>query len=705
MKRCAIYARYSTDLQSPTSIEDQVRLCRAYAERQAWLVVAVFEDRALSGASTQPRQGYQQLLGAALSPTPPFDIVLVEDVGRLTRDTSETLRVYQRLQFRGIEIVGVSDGIQTSQRGAKVHLTIKGLTNELYLDDLREKTHRGLTGAFVRGLSAGGRLFGYRTVPVSVEERPGKHTRPARFEIEAGEAAIVDRIFRNYANGRSMKAIAYTLNLEGVPFPAKGTKRGPARQGWALSTIHTMLRNEKYAGVWTWNKTRFLKDPDTGRRRPVPRPLAEWVVEERPDLRLIEPGLWTAVQERLKLLASRFADGPGRRPKGGAHIAYSLHPLSGLLRCGLCNARMVAHVTTRQKGSTVHRYSSYRCSFATHKGPGVCLHRVGYRQDRLEAALLEKFREAMTPQMIDALAQAVNVQIEAAFQGRHVRSAAVKSEVLQLEREAGNLVRFLAAGNESMMVRDELKTLEATLQVLRMELTESENTGSTRPPRMHRGWLMAKLERIEELARQDPVRARAEIIKHLEGDLLVWPKPSDPGQRRAEVVGRVKADSLLRDQEAVCLQLVAGARFEAVTFWGCGPGAATVTCPFSASRSRWTKALRSTGTPPSGRTKQEHLTTSHIQLMMPSGCLEEERWRNHVWRHESPQCGRSTGTTRARSASSTKACWRAHSPWPRSGYSTSWLTGRPRLRATSARTSASITATSAASCAASRGTG
>jgi len=73
-------------------------------------------------------------------------------------------------------------------------------------------------------------------------------------------------------------------------------------------------------------------------------------------------------------------------------------------------ARMVAHVTTRRKGSTVHRYSSYRCSFATHKGPAVCLHRVGYRQDRLEAALLEKFREAMTPQMIDALAQAVNAQ-------------------------------------------------------------------------------------------------------------------------------------------------------------------------------------------------------------------------------------------------------------------------------------------------------
>jgi DNA invertase Pin-like site-specific DNA recombinase len=159
VRGCAIYARYSSDLQSPTSIDDQVRLCRAYADAQGWTVVRIFEDRALSGFASESRQGYQELLAAALGTTSPFDVILVEDLGRLTRNTGEALRLYQRLQLKGIEIVGVSDGIQTNQRGAKVHLTIKGLTNELYLDDLRDKTHRGLTGAFLRGLSAGGRIL------------------------------------------------------------------------------------------------------------------------------------------------------------------------------------------------------------------------------------------------------------------------------------------------------------------------------------------------------------------------------------------------------------------------------------------------------------------------------------------------------------------------------------------------------------------
>jgi len=124
-------------------------------------------------------------------------------------------------------------------------------------------------------MSPGGRLFGYRTVPVPQEAWAGGRKAPARVEIEPSEADVVRRIFRDYAGGRRMKTITHALNAEGVAFAAKATKRGPARRGWAVSTIHVILRNEKYAGVWVWNKTRFLKDPDTSRRRPIPRPVEE----------------------------------------------------------------------------------------------------------------------------------------------------------------------------------------------------------------------------------------------------------------------------------------------------------------------------------------------------------------------------------------------------------------------------------------------
>jgi site-specific DNA recombinase len=193
VKRCAIYARYSSDLQSATSLDDQQRLCHAYGERQNWTVVSLFEDAALSGFGVDHRQGYQQLLAAALSSPASFDVVLVEDLSRLTRDMAELMGLSTRLRLKGIELVGVSDGIATSRQGAKMHLAVKGLVNELYLDDLRDKTHRGLSGAVTRGLSAGGRLYGYRTVPVTRQAKPSDRGTPARFEVDSGEAEIVRR--------------------------------------------------------------------------------------------------------------------------------------------------------------------------------------------------------------------------------------------------------------------------------------------------------------------------------------------------------------------------------------------------------------------------------------------------------------------------------------------------------------------------------
>lgn len=437
---------------------------------------------------------------------------------------AELLRVTTRLRLKGVELVGVSDGIATGQQSAKMHVAVKGLVNELYLDDLRDKTHRGLSGAVARGLSAGGRLYGYRTVPVLREGKPSDRGTPARVEVETGEAEIVREIFRAYAQGRSMKAIAQDLNHRRVPFPAKDTRRGPARLGWAVSTVRVILRNEKYGGVWVWNKTRFLKDPDSGRRRPVRRPADEWIRQERPELRIVDPDLWSAVQRRLAFVAEAFGCRPGRPPRGRASRAYSPYLLSGLLRCALCGARMVGQTFRRQKGPHVYESSWYRCGFATTKGSAICTHGRGYHRQRLEAAVLASFRAAMTPPMVSTFTQLVNTHVEAAFRERSRGIEHLKAEILRLEREAGNLVRFLAEGGESTSVRSELQGIESALQGLRLELAGREAMPSV-PPRVHPTWMRAKLERLDELLRQEPAQAKAEIAKHIDGELTVRPLP------------------------------------------------------------------------------------------------------------------------------------------------------------------------------------
>jgi len=60
--RCAIYARYSTDKQNPLSIDDQVRKCREFGQRQGWDVLDghIYADEAITGASDE-RTGLQRL--------------------------------------------------------------------------------------------------------------------------------------------------------------------------------------------------------------------------------------------------------------------------------------------------------------------------------------------------------------------------------------------------------------------------------------------------------------------------------------------------------------------------------------------------------------------------------------------------------------------------------------------------------------------
>jgi len=370
----------------------------------------------------------------------------------------------------------------------------------------------------------------------------------------------VQRIFRDYAAGQSMQAIAFALNREGVHFPAQETERGPHRRGWAVSSVRVILRNEKYAGVWVWNKRRFIKDPDTGRRRALPRPVEEWIRQVHAALRVIDADLWQAVQQRLAFVERTYGVGPGRPPRGGAHVAYSPYLLSGVLRCGCCGARMVAQTTTRKKGNDTYRYGVYRCGFAKTKGPAVCTHGTGYRQERLEGAVVAKFREAMTAPMIDALARMVNAQLEAVFQGHDARTAVLAGEMKRLEGQGSHLVRFLATGGDSPAVRAELRAIETTLAGLRAEWATIEKASALPTPRVHPAWVMTKLQRLDALLRRDPQRAKVEILKHLDGDLVIVPRSSTTGERRAQISGRAKSDSLLRDQEAVCLQVVAGAR-------------------------------------------------------------------------------------------------------------------------------------------------
>jgi DNA invertase Pin-like site-specific DNA recombinase len=207
--RYAIYARYSSDLQRQSSIEDQIRKCDEFGQAQGWVAAkdCIYTDEAISGVSTQ-RPGLQRMLAIAIAANPPFDVILVDDTSRISRNLSDAVQLFEKLRFAGLRVIAVAQGIDTRSEQADVLVTVHGLVDSLYVKELAKKTHRGLEGAVLRGLHAGGRCFGYRSVPLD--------GGGVRLEIEGNEAAVVRRIFEMSANGMSLKAIAKALNGEKI---------------------------------------------------------------------------------------------------------------------------------------------------------------------------------------------------------------------------------------------------------------------------------------------------------------------------------------------------------------------------------------------------------------------------------------------------------------------------------------------------------
>lgn len=134
-QRVAIYARYSSDLQSSASIEDQIRLCSEKAQNESWKTINCYTDTGISGASLL-RPGIQGLMQAAMNSE--FDILLAEALDRLSRDQEDIAGLFKRMEFAGIKIITLSEGEISS-----LHIGLKGTMNAMFLKDLADKTRRG----------------------------------------------------------------------------------------------------------------------------------------------------------------------------------------------------------------------------------------------------------------------------------------------------------------------------------------------------------------------------------------------------------------------------------------------------------------------------------------------------------------------------------------------------------------------------------
>lgn len=326
--RTVIYARFSSDNQNPLSSADQIAMCRERAEREGWPIVATFQDDTISGAAgfaEHQRPGMAALLACVEAGG--VDQVLAESTDRVARHVADSHIIRERIEYAGARLFTLFEGVVTPIIGL-----ISGFKDAQFRPDLAKRVRRGHIGALRQGRIPGSIAYGHRQA--NRLDDKGNVVRGLR-EIDDDKAAIVRRIFAEYAAGRSARAIVRDLNAEGVPGPRGGIWHETALNG--ERKLRTgMLRNETYRGLISYGLSRSVVNPQT-RVRNNRATLGEGAESQHmPHLQIIDDATWATVQQLLEQNGKRSPE-RARRPK---------HVLSGLGVCGVCGSPWIRSSST-----------------------------------------------------------------------------------------------------------------------------------------------------------------------------------------------------------------------------------------------------------------------------------------------------------------------------------------------------------------------
>ncbi len=509
-----IYARFSSTLQTERSIEDQVRRCREFIAQAGGDAAKahVFADRAISGASME-RPGFEELMAAVTAGR--IKAIVTEDMSRISRDFADSALIFKRLQFAQVPLLGVADGIDTSAKHAKLSFTVKSLVSDMYLDDLRDKTLRGLEGRALAGFATGNVAFGYHTLPAA----DGSGNRIA---IHEGEAPIIRRIFEESRDGRSLATIAHGLNRDGIPSPRVGTRH--TAFGWGASTIRAILYNERYAGVWRFKERQWVKVPGTNRRVPRPRAAAEVIVQPRPELAIIDASLWDAVQARLAATKAKYAQGG---PKGGLTFKRAPYLLSGLLVCARCASPMTMHGGTSAPATTGARPTGARARGSARTGPRCARTSCGARCSRRSPSGSRAPRGSRT-------SARGSRRSWARWSSRwRPKLAERRARLGRAEDKMRGLVEFIASGDRTEYVVTTLRDLDAYAKEERAQIGALE-AAAGEPLRLPSiDDVLAQVIDLDARLADDPEAGRARLGRWLK-DSAIRVGPAATGEIVAE---------------------------------------------------------------------------------------------------------------------------------------------------------------------------
>jgi site-specific DNA recombinase len=473
--KAAIYSRFSTDRQNESSITDQERVCSEYAARQGWEITERYSDAHISGAAMGNRPGFLRMRADAMSGK--FDVLLVADTTRLAR-SQELAPLIDRFRFQRVRVIGVQDSFDSDAGTSDMQAGLSGIMSVEFRRMIKARTHTALESRARQKRATGGKLYGYDSQGKVVEQ----------------EAAAVREIFTMAGEGASCRTIAATLNRRGVPSPGASWRRSERRSsGWMGSAIRALLLNPRFRGEIIWNKSRWDKDPDSGKRICRERPRTEWVVHHDELRRIVSDAAWSAVQRRLKPMPDDVRLKTGGKPR---------YLLSGLLRCDVCGARYV-----------LGDVRSYVCS--SFINGAACSNDIRVRRDHAEQVLLAPIRdELLAPERVARMAQEMEAYYQERLRLRSARATDAPRELRELEARIARLRERLERGDPDLAA-DELLVAIERAEAKRTELLAATPDGKVTfklVARLNKAGSLYRQQIVEGVAGDPRAAAKARVI-------------------------------------------------------------------------------------------------------------------------------------------------------------------------------------------------
>ena len=403
MQEAVIYARYSSGAQKDVSIDQQVRACQEFAERNGLKIVGIYEDRALTGTNDH-RPGFQRMIADASKGE--WQYVLVYALDRFARNRYDSAVNKQKLKEHGVRVLSAMENITDDPAGVLLESVLEGMA-EYYSKELAQKTQRGMIDNAEKCMVNG-------PIPAGFEKAPD-----GRYAIYEPEAVVIREIFHRVNDGDSVSEIISDLDAREIR-----TKKGTP---WTRNIIYRSLSNERYAGVYKYGEIRI----ENGIPAIVNRDLfdsVQLILESKPNPR-------------------RQLNSPKRRRN-----ANGLYLLTGKIYCGECGSAMVG-VSGKSKTGSVYYY--YTCK----KQKAHECDKAPLRRDQIEYEITNAIKtRILSDETIWAIADAA-IAHQKKSDG-HLELEGLKNQLSETRRSLKNIMTAIENGVFTGTVQKRLLDLE-----------------------------------------------------------------------------------------------------------------------------------------------------------------------------------------------------------------------------------------------------